>query len=299
MEERERTTHDPVAGPPSAAPAFAASTAPTTYRPSALEGGLHRFGALTLALARTDFMLHYEGSALGYLWSILRPLAIFAVLYTVLSQAAGFGDGVEHYPVYLLAAILLWTFFAETTGNGVTSLVSNGALLRKLRFPRLAIPMATTVKGLFNLGMNSIALAVFIAIAGVEPRWSWLELPLLVALLAALAVGVTLILSTLYVRYRDTGQVWQVVSQLLFYSSPSLYVTASYPDAVRDLLALTPLAAIFTQMRYALLDPSAPTAADAAGGTVMLVVPLGAIALSLALGLWLFMREAPKLAERL
>ena len=299
VEERARESPDAARGPVRRPPAFRDAPKPATYRPSALGEGLKRFAQLTLVLSRSEVRLHYQGSVLGFLWSILRPLALFAVLYTVLSRAAGFGRGVEDYGVYLLAGIVLWTFFAETTGGGVASLVKNSSLLRKLRFPRLAIPLSIAGKATFNLGMNALALVVFIVIADVEPRLSWLELPLLVAILGTFATGIAMALSALYVRYRDTQQAWQVALQLLFYSSPILYVAAFYPGGVKQVLALSPLSAIFTEMRHALLDPTAPTAAAAAGGAEMLLVPAAIVVVSFAGGLWLFLREAPLVAERL
>ncbi len=132
-------------------PAFAGAGRPATYRPSALGGSLRRFFSLTGTLARADLQMHYEDSVLGYLWSILRPLTLFAVLYLVFADAADLGRGVNDYPVYLLCAIVMWTFFTETTGGGVTSLVGNAALLRRMRFPRLVIPAAVVVKGGLNL----------------------------------------------------------------------------------------------------------------------------------------------------
>jgi ABC-2 type transport system permease protein len=280
-------------------PAFADAGRPAVYRPSAMGGGLRRFLSLTTVLARADLQLHYEDSALGYLWSILRPLSLFAVLYFVFANAAGLGRGVHDYPVYLLCAIVMWTFFTETTGGGVVSLVANAALLRRMRFPRLVIPAAVLAKGALNLVLNFVAVAIAVVIAQVEPRWTWLELPLLMLALGLFASGFAMVLSALYVRVRDTQQVWTVVAQLLFFGSPIIYVASRYPESVQGVFNLSPLTAIFTQMRHALLDPSAPTAAETAGGPLMLLVPIGATLLTVGAGLWFFKREAPRIAERL
>ncbi len=275
-----------------------ASHPPASYTPSALGGDMRHLVRLSLALARADIRVHYQDSALGYLWSVMRPLGLFAVLYLVFSKAAGLAAGVENYAVYLLTAIVLWTFFAETTSTGLLSLQTAQPMMRKMRMPRLAIPASVILKALFNLGANLVAVAVVIAIAGVEPMWSWLELPLLVAILAVLCAGLAMLLSTLFVRFRDVGQAWQVVQQLIFFSSPILFVAARYPESVQEVLDLSPLSAIFTEMRHALIDPSAPSAAEAAGGTAMLLVPLGIVAVTFALGVWVFRREAPRVAER-
>src|SRR5579884_1067057 len=189
------------------------------YGPSAIEDDARRFLSLTLTLATTDFKLRYFGSALGYLWSLVRPLLFFGVIYLVFTTVFSFGKGVPHYPVYLLTSIILWTFFVETTINTVQSLLGREGLLRKMRFPRLVIPLSVALVSLFNLGMNMLAVIVFTLANGVYPKVSWLEMPLLILLLGLLAVGVGMLLSALYVRYRDIQPIWDVVSQALFYAS--------------------------------------------------------------------------------
>ena len=276
-----------------------AAAPPATYTPSALGDDLRHLARLSGSLAEADIRVHYQDSALGYVWSVMRPLGLFAVIYFVFSKAAGLGAGVENYALYLLTAIVLWTFFAEGTALGLVSLHTAQPMLRKMRMPRLAIPAAVMLRALFNLTMNFVAVGVIYALVGLEPHASWLQLPLLVFLLGLLTAGLAMLLSTLYVRFRDISQAWQVIQQLLFFASPILFVAARYPDSVQDVLDLSPLAAIFTQMRHALIDPSAPTAAEAAGGAGMLLVPLALIAGTFALGLWAFQREAPRAAERI
>jgi ABC-2 type transport system permease protein len=268
-------------------------------RPSAVGGDVRRFWSLTYTLAATDFKLRFFGSALGYLWTLMRPLLLFGVLYFVFTEVVRFGDDVPHYPVYLLAAIMLFTFFSETTARGVTSLIERENLLRKVRFPRMVIPLSVTLNAMFNLGLNLIVVFIFVLANGIEPRWTWLELIPLIALLVILATGVTMLLSALYVRYRDMQPIWEVVLQMLFYASPVIYVTSALPDNIEREAMASPLTAVLTQMRYALVDPSAPTAADAIGGAVRLLIPLGVVAVVFALGLWVFMREAPRIAENL
>jgi len=201
------------------------------YRgPSALGDDLRRFWSLTLTLATTDFKLRFFGSALGYLWSLVRPLMLFGVLYVVFTEVVRFGDGVKDYPVYLLAAIVMFTFFSDTTTRAVTSLIKRENLLRKIRFPRMVIPLAEALHGLFNLGLNLIAVFVFVFAAGIEPRLDWLQVPLLVLMLVVLSTGVATLLSALYVRYRDLEPIWEVLVQILFYASPVIYVATAVPD---------------------------------------------------------------------
>jgi ABC-2 type transport system permease protein len=270
------------------------------YRgPSAVGGDLHRFVNLTTTLAVSDFKLRFFGSALGYLWTLMRPLMLFGVLYLVFTEVVRFGDNVKDYPVYLLAAIVLFTFYGETSTRGVTSLVERENLLRKIRFPRLVIPLAVTLHSMFNLGLNLIVVFAFVLASGISPRVSWLELIPLVALLVVFATGTAMLLSALYVRYRDMQPIWEVVLQILFYASPVIYVTSALPDSIEREAMANPLTAILTQMRHALIDPSAPTAADAIGGGARLLIPLAIVAATFALGTWVFMREAPRIAENL
>jgi ABC-type polysaccharide/polyol phosphate transport system ATPase subunit/ABC-type polysaccharide/polyol phosphate export permease len=269
------------------------------YAPSAFGGELRRFVTLTLTLARADFARHNEGSVFGYLVSVVRPVLLFAVTYVVFNRVAKFGQGVRDYPVYLLTAIMLWTYFTEATAGGLASLAKAQSLLRKLRFPRLVLPLSAVLKALANLGVNLIPVAVLAAAMGVHPRLDWLELPLLVAALVVLATGLAMLLSVIYVRYRDLGAVWGVVLQLLFFGSAVLYVITRFPEEAQRWMVLNPLAMVFTQMRHALIDPQAPTAADVVGGPAYLLITLAVIGAAFALGLWAFRRESPRAAERL
>jgi ABC-2 type transport system permease protein len=279
---------------------MSASAAARRYGPSALGDDLRRFLNLTLTLATTDFKLRYFGSALGYVWSLMRPLLFFGVLYVVFTKVFKFGKGVPHYPVYLLTSIVLWTFFIETTAASVQCLLSREGLLRKMRFPRMVIPLAVGLTALFNLGMNFIAVLVFALLSGVEPRPSWLQMPLLVALLATLAISTGMLLSVLYVRFRDIQPIWEVVAQILFYGSPVIYVAATYPKNIVRIAMCNPIASILTQMRHVFIGgKGAYSAAVFIGGAVRLLIPLGIIAAVLALGLWFFNREAPRIAENL
>jgi ABC-2 type transport system permease protein len=258
-----------------------------------------RLMVLTGTLAVAEFRLRYLDSKLSYLWTIAHPLALFAILYLVFTNVGNFDRGIENYPIYLLTSVVLWTFFAESTGRAVWSMVRHGGVLRKLRVPHAMIPLSVVLTSFFDLCMNLLAVLFFILLAGLTPRLSWLELPLLVGLLAALATGVALLVSSLYVRFRDVNQIWNISRQALFYASPIIYVITSAPANLEKVLAVLPIAAILTQARHALIDPDAPTAAAAVGGTEWLLVPLGIVALTLAAGIWVFRRESPGIAENL
>jgi len=268
-------------------------------RPQVIGDDLQRFWNLTLTLAVTEFRVKYFGSVLGYLWSLMRPLMLFGVLYFVFTEVADLGADVKFYGVYLLTAIVLWTFFTETTSGSLQCLVAREDLLRKMRFPRLAVPLSVALTALFNLGVNFLAVFTFALLAGVTPHWGWLAMPVLVLLVAILATGLGMLLAPLYVRYRDVQPIWDVLVQIGFYASPILYVAAVWPESVRTYLQLSPVAAVLTEMRYLFLDPSAPTTADVLGSRWLLLVPFGLIVLAFVVGAWYFQREAPRIAEDL
>ena len=277
----------------------APATAPRYRGPTAVGDDLRRLVNLTTTLAANDFKLRFFGSALGYLWSLMRPLLLFGVLYFVFTEVVRFGAGVEYYPVYLLAAIVLFTFFSEATSRGVTSLIERETLLRKIRFPRMVVPLSVVLHALFNLGLNLIVVFGFVLASGIAPRWSWLMMIPLVLILVLLSTGTTMLLSALFVRYRDVQPIWEVVLQILFYASPVIYVTSTLPDSIERKAMASPITAVLTEMRHVLIDPNAPTAAEAIGGRVRLLVPLGLTIAVFALGAWVFAREAPRIAEDL
>jgi ABC-2 type transport system permease protein len=267
--------------------------------PFALGDDLRRFASLTYTLAATDFKLRFFGSVLGYVWTLMRPLLLFGILYFVFTKVVRFGGDVKDYPVYLLSSIVLFTYFSETTSRGVTCLVDRENLLRKIRFPRMIIPLSVALGALFNLALNSIVVLVFALASGVRPAIEWLEIPILVGILIVFAVGLAMLLSALYVRFRDLEPIWEVALQLLFYGSPILYVVSAMPNGLQDAALVNPLSTVMTQMRHAFVDQSAPTAAAEFGGKVLLLLPIGLAILSFVVGLWVFMRETPKLADNL
>jgi ABC-2 type transport system permease protein len=270
------------------------------YRgPAAIGDDLRRFWNLTYMLAATDFKLRFFGSALGYLWTLARPLLLFGTLYFVFTKIVKFGEGVKYYPVYLLSGIVLFTFFSETTSRGVTALIERENLLRKMRFPRMVIPLSVALHSLFNLGLNLIVVFVFIFASGITPTLDWLQIPLLIGMLVIFATGVTMLLSALYVRFRDVEPIWEVALQLLFYGSPIIYVIDTVPESMRELIMFNPIASILTQWRHAVIDQDAPTAGTAIGGIELLAVPVLISVTVLALGWWVFTRETPRIAENL
>jgi len=267
--------------------------------PTALGDDIRQFVNLTFTLAVTEWKLRFFGSVLGYLWTLMRPLLLFGVLYVVFSHVVKVGNKVPHYPVYLLESIVMFQFFADSTSQGLQSLLQRESLLRKMRFPRMVIPLSVVLTNLFNLGMNLIAVLVFVLASGITPRWTWLLVPVLVLALIVLATGAAMLTSALYVRFRDLAPIWEIVLQISFYASPVLYVISQVPSDFQHPLAANPLGMVMTQMRKWVIDPSAPSAAEAIGSYAALLIPIGVILLVFGVGFWVFQRETPHIAENL
>jgi ABC-2 type transport system permease protein len=268
--------------------------------PAAFTGDLRRFVALTIYLAAMEFKLRFFGSALGYLWQLVRPLLLFGVLYLVFTEFVRLNAGVRYFPAVLLSGIVLFTFFADSTSGAVTAVLDRENLVRKIEFPRLVVPFAVVTTAFFNLAANLLAVLVFILATGVDPRPQWLLALPLIGVLVVLALGVAMLLSALYPRYRDVRPIWEVVLQVIFYGSPILYAIEVIPDeSFRHLIMLSPIGAVLESWRHLIIDPSAPTAAQAIGGAERLLIPAAIVVGVFALGLWVFARQAPRLAEEL
>jgi ABC-2 type transport system permease protein len=269
--------------------------------PSAVAGDFRRALTLTVALAKNDFKLRFFGSVLGYLWQLMRPLLLFGVLYVMFTQIVPFND-TPYFGVALLLGIVLYTFFAEATGNAVGCVMVRENLVRKIHFPRLVIPLSVVMVACFNLALNLVVVVIFATVSGVTPTLAWLGVLPLLLLLIVFASGLAMLLSALYVRYRDVEPIWDVVLQVAFYASlvliPYESVVTKSQTLARVLVA-NPLAAVVQESRHLMISPSYFTTADAIGGAALLVVPLAIVAGTFALGLRVFNREAPRIAEEL
>ena len=271
------------------------------HGPSAVGGGRARFFDLLYLIAVTDFKKSYFGTVLGYLWSLARPLMLFGVLLAVFTQIFRIGSGVPHYPVLLLLNIVVFGFFQEATFAAVTSVLAREGIVRKTQFPRLVIPLAVVVTSLFNLGLNLIAVLIFVFAFGVDPTWTWLLFPLVLGALLVFTVAVSMLLSALYVRFRDVAIIWTVLVTVLFYGTPVLYPIdiVEGHDLLKDVIQLNPLTPIFEQMRVWIVDPTAPTWIDAADGWPLVLAPVAIYLAICGLAVWVFNREAPRIAEEL
>lgn len=251
-------------------------------------------------LVKTDFKLRYQGSAIGYLWSILKPLMMFTIMYLVFIRFLRTGGDVPHFPVALLLANVIWSFFSEATGMGMVSIVSRGDLLRKLNFSKHTIVFSAVLGALINFSINLLVVLVFAAINGVTlfPH-AYLALPLF-AELAVLTVGVALMLSTVFVYYRDLAQVWEVLLQAGMYVTPIIYpitfVFDRHPLAAK-ILMLNPLAQIIQDLRYLLIDRANVTIWQMSTNWCYIIIPYLIPFVLLALGVAVFNKNAKKFAE--
>ena len=251
-------------------------------------------------LVRTDFKLRYQASILGYLWTLLKPLLLFAILYTVFTKFLRFGAGVPNYALSLLLGIVLWSFFVEATSQSLKSIVSQGGLIRKIKIPRYMIPAATIISAFINMVLNLIVVFIFLAFAKMNAL-SWatiIVLPLLILELTVLAVAVGLFLAAVFVRFRDMDHIWEVMRQALFYTIPIIYPITFIPsETIRKIIMLNPLAQIIQDARYFVTYGGSLRIGDAYGSQLVILIPIGLVMLALTIGIAIFKKEAKHFAE--
>jgi ABC-2 type transport system permease protein len=276
--------------------------------PSALAGDWRRFWALSLTIARNEFKLKFFGSALGYVWQVMRPLLLFGVLYVFFTKVANpnlVEKGAKYYGAQLLGSVVLFTFFSEATAGAVRSVVERENLVRKIQFPRLVIPVSIVLLALFNLGLNLIVVLIFALASGVQPMLSWLELPLIIAMLVVLGMGVAMLLSSLFVQFRDIQPIWDVVAQVLFYASPVIISIGTVRQKLgansilMHVYTLNPLVAIFQQFRHAMIYHGTLSAGQTLGSWLALLEPLMTVVAIFVIGFLVFNRLARGIAENL
>jgi ABC-2 type transport system permease protein len=263
-------------------------------------GIAHHVRVLQVIVA-AEFKLKYAGSALGYVWSVLRPLSLFTVLYLVFARIFKLGEVSDFYGVSLLVGIVFFAFFADATTQGMASLVHRESLLRRMRFPRMLIPTAATLTAAMTFGVNLFVVGLFLAWERIVPQPNWvLLLPLLVELYV-LVLGLALILTTLFIAFRDLGQVWELAAQIMLWTSPIVYPAALLPDWAKEIVFLNPFVQILQDVRAIVLYEDLPAnnvTAPEVFGEYGRLLPVGITLAVLALGLALFKRYEPWFAER-
>jgi ABC-2 type transport system permease protein len=256
--------------------------------------------ALLSELVRTDFKLRYQGSILGYAWSLLRPLFMFAILYLVFAVVFKIGDDVPNFPIYLLLGIVLWNFFLEMTSQSLGSIVGRGDLIRKIRIPRWMIVISTSMGALINLGLNLIVVLIFVFINGMDLLATSVWLPLFILEIYVFSLGVSLILSAMFVKYRDISYIWDVFLQAGFYATPILYpLTLITNPTVQKLLFVNPMAQSIQGARDVFVTPSSVTIGEVWSSSYALMIPLSIVIASLVIGVLYFKKESKMFAENL
>ena len=256
--------------------------------------------ALLSELVRTDFKLRYQGSVLGYAWSLLRPLFMFLILYLVFTKFIRLGGSIPHYPVYLLFGIVLWQFFADMTNQSLTSVVGRGDLIRKIRIPRWMIVLTSSFSALINLALNLVVVGVFLVINRVDISISIIWLPLALIEIYIFGLGLSLYLSASYVKYRDLSFIWEVLMQAGFYLTPIIYPLSIVTNVTfQKILLLNPMAQAIQDARNATITKETITIAEVYGSSAMRLVPVAVCLLALLIGILYFKKESKYFAENL
>lgn len=258
----------------------------------------YRYSLILLRqLVITDFKLRYQGSALGYVWSLLRPLALFVILYIVFAKFLKIGESIPHFPIYLLVGIVLWNYFVEVTVGSVSAIVGKGDLIRKINFPKYVIVLAGSFSALINLALNLIVVAVFMVVNDVDIRSTVLFLPILIVELFVFSLAIAFFLSAVFVRFRDINYIWEVIVQGAFYATPILYPLSLVPENAAKILLLNPIAQIIQDVRYVLVTPETQTIAELYGSRTIRFVPLAMAAILVVVAAWYFRSRSKYFAE--
>ena len=253
-------------------------------------------------LTKTDFKLRYQGSVLGYMWALLRPLMMFAILYVVFSKILRFGDEIPYYPVYLLCGTTMWSFFTECTSQGIQAMVSRGDLIRKISFPKYIVVVSSTLTAVINMLINLFVVIIFALISGVTPSLTWLLVPLSLLELYLLSLGIAFLLGAINVKYRDITSIWDVCIQALFYAVPIIYpismVMNASPLAAKVIL-LNPIAQAIQDIRHNLITPVSATTWETIGCYWLQILPIVLIVVLLILAALYFRKKSKFFAEEI
>lgn len=245
----------------------------------------------------TDYKLRYQGSVLGYLWSLLKPLALFAILYVVFVRFLKIGAGIPHYPIYLLLGIVFWNYFVEVTVLGMQSIVNRGDMLRKINFPKYVVVLSASFSALINLFFNLIVVLIFMYFTHVPITRRIFFFPLAAGELFLLALALAFYLSAVYVKYRDFSHIWEVVMQGAFYATPILYPLNSIPHRYAKVLILSPMAQLIQDARYSLVTPDTLTITRVYGSSYYRIIPVAIVLVLIAVAASYFRKKSKYFAE--
>lgn len=250
-------------------------------------------------MVRTDFKLRYQNSVLGYVWSLLKPLMLFAILYVVFTQFLRIGRGVPNYPISLLLGIVLWNFFIEATSSSLRSVVGKGGLIRKINIPRYLIPVASIASAFINTALNLVVVFIFILIAKDTPiSWqTFVVFPLLIIEFTIFTMAVSFYLAALFVKFRDIEHIWDVAKQALFYVIPIIYPLSYIPiETVKKILILNPVAQIIQDAR-SVLTYGGTEQIDDFYSPIVWLVPITIVLITLLISSWYYKKNSKYFAE--
>ncbi len=250
-------------------------------------------------LVKTDFKLRYQGSVLGYLWSLLRPLALFTIMYVVFLKFLRFNYGVPHSKVYLLLGLVLWNFFVEITSNGVSAIVGKGDLLRKINFPKYVVILAVSFSALINLAINAVVIAIFMFFDHVHVGPKILLVIPLVVELYVLALALAFFLSAMFVKLRDMSYIWEVILQALFYATPIFYPLIQVPLKYSKYMLLSPIAQNIQDLRHVVVTGQSQTVAMLWHTRAIRLIPFALVLIMAVVGVQFFRKHARNFAEEI
>lgn len=257
--------------------------------------------AILRELIVTDFKLRYQGSVLGYLWSLLKPLFLFVIMYIVFVHFLRFGQGIPHFASTLLLGIVLWGFFTEATTQGMQAIVSRGDLLRKINFPKYLLVISATVSALINFVLNLLVVFILMLVDGVDFGWSALLFPFTLLLLYGFSLAVAFLLAAINVKYRDVGHIWEIMMQAMFYATPIFYplqMVISFNEEAAKILMLNPIAVLLQDARAQLVGyDSVVTATQLFSSFLWLSIPYLIMAIVAVFASWYFRSKQSKFAE--
>jgi len=256
--------------------------------------------ALLAELVRTDFKLRYQGSWLGYAWSLLKPLFLFVILYIVFVYFLRVGEDVPHFPVYLLLGIVLWNFFTETTVQSLGSIVDRGDLIRKIKIPRWMIVFSTSISATINLLFSLVVVFIFAIVNGVEFSWYILLFPLNVVSIYFLALGFSFFLSAAYVKFRDLNYIWEIILQAGFYASAIIYPITLIPSLlIQKIILLNPITEAIQAARFNVVTQDTVTAYSLVGNGLLITIPYLITVCIFIAGVWYFRGQSNSFAENI
>lgn len=263
----------------------------------------YRYSIILLRqLVITDFKLRYKNSVLGYLWTLLRPLALFCILYVVFVKFLRVGDQIPHFAVYLLLGIVFWNYFLEVTSGGIGAIVGRGDLLRKLSFPRYVVVVSGSISALINLFINLLVVLFFMVINDVPFRINAVLVIFPIIEIFVFSLGVAFLLSALYVRFRDINYIWEVAMQGAFYATPILYPISLVLDIsipLGKVMMINPMAQIIQDARSFVVTDQTQTIATVYGSSLARIIPIGIVVLITFVGIGYFRRRSPYFAEEI